>query len=455
MKQIFKVLTDNKDFYPRLYKIAIPIIIDFLISSLVNLLDVFMVGKLGEPALAAVGIGSRFFFLSILLMVGIGSGAAVFTAQYWGKKDIKKIKPILGISLTLTTIASIIFSLISLILPAEIMGLFTNDPIVINLGIDYIRILGIGQIFFGISISFFSILTSTENVKFTMSSTALALIFDTIISYLLIFGIGIFPELGVIGVAIGTFFGRFFQLILILFFTYFFKLPAAGKLKELFSFSWSLFRKYLDKAIPVILQHVIWGLGSIMFVYVYAQLSTESIAAYQAAATIEEICLLFFTGIGISASIMIGNRIGANEEKKSINYSEKFLVIIYILSFIIMLILLLVKDIVAGLFNVSPLSKSYISSIIFVLSIAIWGKASNILFYTGILKGGGDTRFCMILDIGGMWLIGVPIAFIAAFTFNFPIHIIIALISIDEFIKMIIGYKRFLSRKWIHNLTEK
>ncbi|MBY8983185.1 MAG: MATE family efflux transporter [Candidatus Lokiarchaeota archaeon] len=453
MKQITKILTDNKEFYPRLFKIAIPTIIEFLISSLVYLLDVFMVGRFGEPALAAVGIVSRFFTISILFMFGIGSGAAVFTAQYWGKKDTEKIKPILGIALTLTTISSIIFTIISLILPAEIIGLFTNDPEVINLGTDYFRLLGIGQIFFGISVSFFSVLTSTENVKYTMTSTALALFFDTIISYLLIFGIGIFPELGVMGAGVGTLCGRIIQLGLLLFFSYFLKLPTAAKLKELGSFSKGLFKKYLVKAIPVILQHVLWGLGLIIFVYVYAQLSTESIAAFQVASTIEEICLLFLTGIGISASTMIGNRIGANEEKKAINYAKKFLIITYIMSFILMIILFLIRDIVAGAFNVSLLGRSHISSILFVMAIAIWGKATNILFYTGILKGGGDTAFCMIIDIGGMWLIGVPIAFLTGFIFNFPIYIIIAFISIDEFVKMIIGYKRFYSKKWIQNLT--
>ena len=453
MKQITKILTDNKEFYPRLFKIAIPTIIEFLISSLVYLLDVFMVGRFGEPALAAVGIVSRFFTISILFMFGIGSGAAVFTAQYWGKKDTEKIKPILGIALTLTTISSIIFTIISLILPAEIIGLFTNDPEVINLGTDYFRLLGIGQIFFGISVSFFSVLTSTENVKYTMTSTALALFFDTIISYLLIFGIGIFPELGVMGAGVGTLCGRIIQLGLLLFFSYFLKLPTAAKLKELGSFSKGLFKKYLVKAIPVILQHVLWGLGLIIFVYVYAQLSTESIAAFQVASTIEEICLLFLTGIGISAATMIGNRIGANEEKKAINYAKKFLIITYIMSFILMIILFLIRDIVAGAFNVSLLGRSHISSILFVMAIAIWGKATNILFYTGILKGGGDTAFCMIIDIGGMWLIGVPIAFLTGFIFNFPIYIIIAFISIDEFVKMIIGYKRFYSKKWIQNLT--
>ncbi|MBN1215806.1 MAG: MATE family efflux transporter [Candidatus Lokiarchaeota archaeon] len=453
MSKIFKFLTSNKEFYPRLYKIAIPTIIDFLISSLVNLLDVFMVGQLGESALGAVGIGSRFFLVIILLMVGIGNGAAVFTAQYWGKKDLEKIKPMLGISITLGTISATIISFISIIFPREILHIFTNDNNVINLGIGYIQMVGIAQIFFGISISFYSVLTSTENVKYTMTSTAIALIFDTLISYLFIFGIGIFPKLGVLGAGIGTFFGRLIQLILILSFSYYFKLPTSAKIKELFLYSRRLFKKYLKIAIPVILQNVLWGLGSLMFVYVFAQLSTESIAAYQAAASIEDICLLFFSGIGVSAATMIGNRIGAREQKKSINYSEKFLMIIYFISFVVMIVLLLIRENVANMFNVSPISKSYISNIILVMSIIIWGKATNILFYTGILKGGGDTKFCMILDIAGMWLIGVPISFISAFIFHLPINIIIAFIAIDELIKMIIGYKRFLSKKWMYDLT--
>ncbi len=455
MKELGQILTSNKEFYPRLLKIAIPTIVEFFISSLVTLLDVFMIGQLGTDEVAAVGIVSQVFTLFLLFMIGFGSGAAVFTAQYWGKKDIKNLRAILGITLLFTSIFSIIFAAISILFPREIVSLFTDNKNVQLIAEGYFRLIGLSQIFFGIGIPFYSILNSTGKVKISLTATSIALTFDTLISYCLIFGIGFFPQLGVIGTGIGTLSGRIIQTGLLIIISYLLKLPTAGKLKEIFSFSKKMILDYLRITIPVVLQHFLWGLGYTMYIIIYSRISTESIAAFTIAGTIESIYLMFLTGIGLSAATMIGNRIGANEEKKAINYAEKFLIIIYIFSFMIMVIILLVKDFIIGSYNITNLSKIYVSNILLVMALVVWGKASNILFYTGILKGGGDTTICMIIDIGGMWLIGVPIALITAFIFNFPVYIIVALISIEEIIKMIIGYFRFSSRKWIKNVTIK
>ncbi|KKL75112.1 hypothetical protein LCGC14_2058170, partial [marine sediment metagenome] len=424
-----KVLTNNKEFYPKLLKIAVPTIIQFLVSSLLNFLDIFMIGQLGTDEVAAVGIVSRIIFVSILLMVGIGSGAAVLTAQYWGKRDIPKVKRILGIALLLTSIVSMIFATCTLLIPRELVALFTEDVNVQDIGIGYLRLIGISQIFFGLSIAFFSVLISTENAKTTMIATIIALLFDTLISYCLIFGLFFFPKLGVIGTGIGTLCGRIIQFVIIFSASYLLKLPTAGKLREFFSFSKNLFKQYSIRSSPVIFQNFLWGLGSVMVSLVYARISTESIAAANIAASVEAICLLFLTGIGISAATMIGNRIGAGEEEKAENYAKKFLIISYIISFIIMITLLLIKDSIAASYNITSLSKSYVSNLILIMALIVWAKASNILFYTGILKGGGDTHFCMALDIGGIWLITVPIAFITAFVFHLPVYLVAAFIT--------------------------
>ena len=449
-----KILTDNKEFYPKLLKIAIPTIVQFLISNLLNFLDIFMIGQLGTADVAAVGIVSQIVFVSFLLMFGIGSGAAVLTAQYWGKKDIAKIRSILGFALLLTSIVSIIFATCALLIPKELIALFTKDTNVQDIGKGYLQLIGISQLFSGLAYPFFFVLNSTENVKTSMFATIIALLFDTLISYCLIFGLFFFPKLGVIGTGIGTLCGRMIQFGIMISASYLLKLPTAGKFTEFFSFSKVLLKQYLIRSSPVILQNFFWGFGTIMISWVYARISTESITAVTIAASVESICLLFLSGIGISAATMIGNRIGAGEEEKAENYAKKFLIISYIISFIIMVILLLIRDYITIFFNITPLSKSYVSKIIIVMAFLVWAKASNIMFYIGILKAGGDTHFCMTIDVGGTWLIAVPIALISGFVFHLPVFLIAAFIAIDEFLRMIIGYNRFYSKKWIKNLTK-
>jgi len=448
-----KVLTENKEFYPRLAKIAIPTIIQFLVSNLLNFLDIFMIGQLGTADVAAVGIVSRIVFVSALLMFGIGSGAAVLTAQYWGKNDIAKIKSILGIALLLSSIVSIIFAICALLIPKELIALFTKDTNVQEIGKGYLQLIGISQLISGLAIPFFFVLTSTENVKTSMIATIIALLFDTLISYCLIFGLFFFPKLGVIGTGIGTLCGRIIQFVIMLSASYLLKLPTAGKLKEFFSFSKDLFKQYVNRSSPVIFQNFLWGFGTIIISLVYARISTESITAVTIAASVESICIIFLSGIGISAATMIGNIIGAGEEEKAENYAKKFLIISYMISFIIMVTLLIIKDYIPMFFNITPLSKSYVSNIILVMALIIWAKASNIMFYIGILKAGGDTHFCMAIDVGGTWLIAVPIALITGFVFHLPVYFIAAFIAIDEFLRMIIGYIRFYSKKWVKNLT--
>ena len=454
MKKIPSILTSDSDFYKRLFRLAVPITVQYIISSLLNFLDVFMVGRLGEYELAAVGIVSQLFFVFRLLMWGFASGAAVLTAQYWGKRDIEKIKSLLGISLVSISLISLIFGLISLIFPIELISIFTNDPNVQLIGKEYCQLIGISQIFLGFAMPYSVIMGSTENAKMPMIATIIALVFDTVISYCLIFGISFFPELGIIGTGIGTLSGRIFQLGLLLVFSYSFKLPTAAKFRELFSFSKIITRKFIIIAAPVILQNLLWSAGSVTYSIIYARISTESIAAFNIAVSVETICLLFISGIGNSASIMIGNRIGANEEKKAENYAKKFLVIVYIVSFIIMIIFLSIKDSLVNYYNVSPLVKSYASNIILVMALINWAKATNIIFLSGILKGGGDTRFIMLVDIFGVWFIGVPIGFITAFVFGLPIYLVLNFIVLEEIVKMIIAYKRFYSKKWIKDVTK-
>ena len=454
MKNLSDVSISDSDFYKRLLRLAVPITTQYIISSLLNFLDVFMVGRLGENEIAAVGIVSQLFFVFRLLMWGFASGAAVLAAQYWGKKDIEKIKSILGISLVAISSISLVFGIISLIFPLELISIFTNDINVQLIGKEYCQLIGISQIFLGLAMPYSAIMGSTENAKMPMIATIIALVFDTIISYCLIFGLLFFPKLGIIGTGIGTLSGRIFQLGLLLLFSYSFKLTTAAKFKDLFTFSKLITRKFIIIAAPVILQNLLWSAGSVTYSIIYARISTESIAAFNIAISVETICLLFLSGISNSSSIMVGNRIGANEEKKAEDYAKKFLVIIYIVSFIIMIILLLIKDSLVNYYNVSPLVKFYTSNIILVMALINWAKATNIIFLSGIMKGGGDTRFIMLVDIFGVWFIGVPIGFIAAFVFGLPVYLVLNFIVIEEVVKMIIAYKRFYSKKWIKDVTK-
>src|SRR5512138_2077042 len=206
----------DKAFFRAMLAIAIPVAFQQLISAGLNMIDVLMVGQLGETAVAALGLANQIFFLLVLFLFGVTSGMSIFTAQYWGKGDVENIRKVLGICLSIAVAVAAIFTLAATLIPQRLMSFYTEDPEVIRLGSDYLRIVGLSYIMMAISISYISVLRSITMVKMTVMVAVVALALKTLIAYVLIFGIGIFPALGVRGAAIGTAIGWAFEAILLL-----------------------------------------------------------------------------------------------------------------------------------------------------------------------------------------------------------------------------------------------
>ena len=442
-------------FLPRLLSLVIPIILQGLLTSSLNFIDVFMIGQLGETAVAAVGSVNQFMFVFLMLAFGLSSGTAIFTAQYWGAKQLTQIKTVMGLGLLLTLCVSVVFTMVTMLIPGFFISPFTNDPHVLQAGIPYLKIIAPTFIMTGLTFLFASVLRSTENVVFPMSASIIGIVMNTGLNYLLIFGKLGFPELGITGAAIATLIARIIETGLVIFLTYYKKSPAALTFQHMFSYNWELFKKYLQKTLPIVGQSVLWALGFSVYSMVYGHLehnSTGSLAAFNISGTIERICLVFFTSLGGACSIMVGNRIGANEENKARGYAKNFLVIALLLSVVISVILFLLRSTVVDIYKLTDDSKTYIMGILLFMSLIMWAKASNIVFHMGIFKAGGDTLFSMFVDVGGVWLIGVPIALIAGFVIKLPVHYIVACLMIEDIVKMAAAYFRFLSGKWLNNL---
>ncbi|MDA3899134.1 MAG: MATE family efflux transporter [Spirochaetes bacterium] len=446
--------TKDEFFLPRMLALATPILLQNLLSSSLNFIDVFMIGRLGEVSVAAVGSANQFFFIYLMLVFGLASGSAIFTAQYWGRKDIVNIRAIMGIGLTLTMGISFLFTSGTLVFPELIISLFSNDSAVVKLGGDYLRIISLSFLVMSLSISFSVVLRSTENVLYPMAASITGILLNTGLNYLLIFGHFGFPRLGVVGAAYATLISRCVEMIIVVSLTYLRQLPAAADLTDLFRFTSVQVKRYLGKAMPVVLQSVGWAGGYSVYTMIYGHISTESLAAFSIAGSVERICLIFFTGVGSACSIMVGNRIGAGEEERARDYAANFLFIGILISIVISITLFLLRHIIVGIYNLSDLSQVYMLGILMVMSAIMWAKACNIIFHMGIFKAGGDTLFSMFVDVGGVWLIGVPIALVAGFYFKLPVHLIVACLTIEELVKVSVGFKRFLSGHWLNNLVD-
>ncbi|ERI92002.1 MATE efflux family protein [Clostridiales bacterium oral taxon 876 str. F0540] len=448
-------LFNDKSFFKSMLKLAIPIALQNLILSSLNLVDTIIIGGLGETAIASVGLANQYFFLLNLLLFGITSGSSIFTAQYWGNKDIKNIRRVLGLCLITGCSAALIFTLGGLFFPKQILSIFSKDADVIILGSEYLRIIVFSYVITSITFSYSFTLRSTGQVKTPMIVSVTALAVNTVLNYLLVYGYFGFPRMGTNGSATATLIARIIEMCLILFAVYRKNNVIAAKLSELMDLSKAFILNFFKVTIPVILNESIWALGVTMYAIVYARMGTEVIASTNISSTVERITWVIFMGLGNACAVMIGHKIGEGNEKDAFIYAKRFIILGPVLAMFAGVLVFFTSPWILSAYNVSPLVYSYAAKNLIVFSIFLWVKVFNFTSIVGILRSGGDTTFCLILDTGGVWLIGVPLVFLGGLVWHLPVYYVYALVYMEEVAKLIIGLPRILSKKWINNLASK
>lgn len=443
----------DKDFLRSMLALAVPVAFQQLITAGLNMIDVLMVGQLGETAVAALGLANQIFFLLILFLFGITSGMAIFTAQYWGKKDVENIRRVLGICLTIATLVAAGFSLAATLAPQALMHFYTEDQAVIKLGSDYLRIVGLSYVMMAIAVSYISVLRSITMVKITVLVSVLGLGLKTILAYLLIFGVGIFPELGVRGAAIGTAIGWSFECILLITIVYALKTPLAANPLSFFRFNRPFVWNVLKTSMPAAINEVFWSLGITTYNAVYARIGTSAIAAVNINATIEDLMFVLFIGLGNACAVMVGNKIGAGGKDLAFEYGRRFAILGVAVALLGGVMVFSMREVVINLYHISPNAADDLRGLMLVYALSSWLKVFNFMFFIGALRAGGDTRYAMFTELFSIWLIGVPCALIGGFVLHLPVYGVYALVLLEEAVKAVIVFRRYLSRNWIHDLV--
>ncbi len=444
----------DKEYYQRLYKLALPIATQQFIMSSLNMVGVLMIGQLGDVPVAAVGLANQIYFLLNLMLFGITTGSAMFTAQLWGKRDILNIRKVLGLALTLGLMASTIFLVIAEFFPTWALSVYSQDPAVIAQGSDYLRLIGISFFLFAISYCYAIVLRSTGDVQTPLIATFTSLSVNTLLSYILIFGkLGI-PTMGVSGAAIAFLISRAVECGLYLWLTYRRDSPAAANIRELFSYDRDFALRVLKPVLPVVANEILWSFGTTAYSVVYARISTDAIAAMNIVSSIDQMGLVLFGGLSHACAILVGNRIGAGEEDQAFRYAARSQALGILGAVGIGSIILASSSSILTLYNVSPTVIDYAHRVLTIIGLLLWLRVSNMILFIGIFRSGGDTRFALVLDGVIIWVVGVPLAFAGAFLFHLPVYWVYVLVMSEEITKWALGVYRFFSRKWIHNLAD-
>jgi putative MATE family efflux protein len=442
----------DKRFFSAFLSIAIPITIQQFVSAFTSMMDVLMVGQLGEVAIASLGLANQVFFLLTILIFGINSGIAIFAAQYWGKGDIRNLRRVMGIGLTLCLAVACVYSVAAIFFPKFVIGLYTNDQAVIELGSQYLRTVGYSYVFTAISLAFASILRSSQSVRLPMFATIIALSLKLFFNYLLIFGNLGFPEMGVNGAALGTLLARAIECVLIVYLAYHYRTAAAARIHEL-KYSFEFFKRVLTTSLPAAINEFFWSLGITTYNAVYAHIGTDAIAAININGTIENMSFVVFIGLSNSCAIMIGNEIGAGREELAYDYGKRFLILGISSAVLIGGLVILLRPFILSLYNIEAESYRFAYTILLIYGATMWIRVSNLIIFIGLLRSGGDTRFALLLEMCSIWLIGVPCAFIGGFVLNWPVFGVYALVLSEEIFKLAVVIPRVRSKKWINNLA--
>ncbi len=447
----------DRDYFHLLAKYALPIALQSLITSSLNMVAMVMIGQLGETSVAAVGLANQVWFLLNLLLFGIVSGCAMFVAQLWGRKNIPDVRRVLGLAFKLGLLAALLFWTLALFFPDAVLRLYTGDAAVIALGSQYLRIFGWSYGFYAISAAYSVSLRSTGYVRLPLVVSTAALGFNILIAYPFIFGweaVGL-PALGVNGAAISGLLARIMECLAMLGVVYWNRLnPSAASLRDLLEFDIKFMVSVLKPVLPVIANEFLWSMGVTTYSAIYAHIGTNAIAAINIVSTIDQLAFVVFLGIGSATAILVGNLIGQGEYEKAYNYAGRSLGLQISGAALMGLLVYLFAGNLFQFFKVSSEVIADARNILTVLALGMSIRSANHVIIIGILRSGGDTRFSLFLDGFVIWLVGVPVTAAGAFLFHFPIHLVYALTLSEEATKFVVGLGRYFSRKWINDLTQ-
>lgn len=443
----------DKKFYKTLTFLSLPIIGQELINAFVGIVDVFMIGKLGEASIVAVGSANQIFFIYWIIIFGISSGASIFMSQYWGKKDYTGIQKILGISFLLGMIVAIVFFIASISFPRTLIGFYTKDPDVIEIGRQFLIYSSVSFLMMHLSISIMAALKCAGETRLPMVATIVALGTNVALNWVLIFGNLGFPALGVVGSGIASVIARSIQFLFLTLAMYRFRFPFAGKLREYFNFDFRYIRFFFKTAIFVILNEAIWGVGTSLYQVAYKYTDTLQQTAVQISNTLQNIFAVTAFSVGSACAIMLGNKLGANDLETAKKYSVQFLRITPALGLVMGGLAILFAPQFISIFSVSDVVAEHTKNIIIVSGLLLGVRTLNFTLIVGILRSGGDSKACFYMELLSVWIVGVPLAFLGALVFKLPIHWIVFLAGFEEIVKAFIAIYRYFKGVWIRNIV--
>ena len=443
----------NRQFVVGAIAIILPIALQNVINYGVNLMDSVMLGQLGDVAISAANLGGQPFFLLTMFGFGIGSGAGVLIAQYWGKGDMEHIRRIMGFAVRLAFAVSALFTVVCIAIPRQIMSLFTKNPDIIQSGADYLWIISIGYVFYSVSNCYMTSLRAVEKVNVSMAIYGISFFVNVAVNYVFIFGKLGAPALGVKGAAIGTVAARVSELFMSLIYMYLIDRRTGFRLKHVFSRGGDIVKPFMKNCLPVVGNELMWGLGTVAITLVISNLSDDFIAAGSIATVVNQISLVGIMGVSNAAAVLTGKAVGEGDKERVQKVANTMLVFSLAVGAFGSALLFALRAPILSIYDVSDGARQIASQLIMILTALQLVLAIDVTVIVGVLRGGGDTRFAFLIDVGTVYLLALPLGAVAGFVLDFPAWAVYLLLRCDTFVKTVFGLVRVMRKKWQRDVT--
>ena len=440
------------DFYRQMFKLAIPIIIQNLLSAAVNSSDVIMLNYVGQSAISAVSLAANYSNILFMVYYGLGTGASLLCAQYFGKKNMQAIHAVEGIALRFSLAISALVALAAFTIPQRMLLLFTSDQELIAIGSSYIRIMGITYLCWGVTEIYLAILRSIGRVTISMALNMLAFGLNILLNAVFIFGLFGAPKLGVTGVAIATASSRLIQLIACVIVSL---LSKDVKLNPIYMFirSKTLLNDFIHLSLPALGNDLSWSVAFSMYSVILGHLGTEAVAANSLVTVVRNVGSVFCFAIASAGTILLGRVMGQGELEKSKSYASGMLKMTVVAGAVGGVIVLAVTPFVLRFASLNDTAMHYLKYMLLINSYYIMGSAVNTALIAGVFRAGGDTKFGLICDTIDMWVYAVPLGFFAAFVVKLPVLWVYFFLCTDEFVKWPWVIHHYRKGEWAKNIT--
>lgn len=445
--------TIDKYFYKTFFSLFGIVAMQNLIVFSVNLADSIMLGSYSETAMSGVSLANQIQYLLQCAVNGFANGLVVIASQYWGKKDTAPIKKVFSAAFITVTLTSFVMGAVVFAAPREILGILSNEAEIVDAAVEYIRIMALTYVIFAVTNILTALMRSVESVKIGFVTSVLALVTNIGLNWLLIFGKLGFPEMGAVGAAYATFAARAVEFVAILIYVFFIDKKLKLKISDLFSCGKVYFGDYIRTGLPLVGSGSSWGVAMAVQTAIIGRLGAAAIGANAIAAPVFQVVAVLYSSTSSAASVVIGKTVGEGDIPRVKLYAKRLQKMFLVIGFVSCGILLLLKNTILGIYDVSDDTRELASTFIIILAITIIGSSYEAPCLCGIVSGGGDTKFVLINDIIFMWCIVLPLSVLSAFVFKLPVPVTFFILKSDQITKCAVAVVKVNRYKWIRTLT--